>query len=260
MGLHGWLVRSVAVVGVMAVSACGGSDGGSSDDSSSSSEFATAEFSLQLSPDFTGNSVKLKGERKKDADKKYPCKNKVPEACYAFDAYGGLVEWDDHTKSYKEVKFDDLCPSDNAPEADWKWEFTLFTDDKCGRDGGEALNGAYDRNFTCFDSKDLFDQNHPNQSIDELKRGKNKNEIVCVTKNASKTFDFDVCVDETDDYSHYAQYGGEKIFDCGCKWDEYQQKCDCAQGLDKLPDECDADPYDYCNIVCVPAHPPVHKN
>lgn len=253
MGVSGWFVRSVAIGGLLAVSGCGGGDGGGGE----KSETAIAEFSLQASPDFHGNSVKLSGKRLHDADKKYPCANEVPEACYAFDQSGKLVEWNSRTNKYEKVKFDDLCPSANAPESDWQFDFVIFTDDKCGRNGGESINGPYDENnFTCYDSKDLFDQQYPNQSIEELKRGKNENEIICVTKNAAKTFDFDVCTDETHKYEYDSSYDDKKVFDCGCEFDNYAQKCVCDQGIDHLPSNCETDPWDYCNIVC---EPPTHS-
>lgn len=39
--------------------------------------------------------------------------------------------------------------------------------------------------------------------------------------------------------------------------DQYQQKCVCDQGIYDLPQACNADPYDYCNIVCDQPSPPV---
>lgn len=198
-------------------------------------------MSLSVSgPDFKGNSVKIKGRRLKDSDKKYPCENKVENQCFKFAEDGTL------RKDGKEVVFKDLCPSNNFPHANWKFEYTIYGDDKC-TPGKEITTGAGKddlNNFVCYDSSDIFSESYPNQAVEYLKPGPNHNNIICRTRNAKKTWDFDVCVEDKKTTEHVL------ALDCGC----YEEKntCKCPQGIDpaSLPSECKITPSHGCKVVC----------
>lgn len=251
-----------AAVAMIGATGCGDDSKGSG----SGSEFSSTEFQLSVDPDFHGNSVFLCGHREKEADSKYPCDNKLeiddayPDdgcGCFNFDENGKLIEYDRYTYAVRPVEFENLCPSNNVEEAKWLFEFTIFSDKNCY---GDPLNGYEDNNFACFASDDISKQDYPNAALEWLEPGKNKNEVICITKNAEKEFDFDVCVDESDKHSYDSNYSDKLVLDCGCQevYDSYNNKtCECDQGIYGLPDNCWIDGDLECKIVCQePYYPP----
>lgn len=190
----------------------------------------TSSLSLKIDdPNFAGNSVYVCGQRKTPSDGKYPCFDgwdkwgKADPVCDCFEFAGGKNDGDYTVPS----KFKDLCPSANIephPEvpgpSPWSFWWVVYNGPGCGK---TKVKGSYatpitdpnpkdayvenEHNFVCFDREDLAYKQHPNQTKDEiLEPGKNTNHIVCITKNASKDFDFDVCVEDS--------YSG--TLDCGC--------------------------------------------
>ncbi len=219
----------------------------------------TASFAASLArdPSFAGNSVKVCGKRRKPADAKYPCQDgwgKEPLCeCLTFDGYPA----DGDSTAPKALK--DLCPSkDLAPntydtsEVPWDFTLTVFNDAKCGYAGGTAMTTGEDKydkfNFVCYEQDDLKKREHPNAAHGEiLKPGKNVNDIVCITRNASKEFNFDVCVDES-------AYGDGSKLNCGCEFNPYSYKCECKDQPGVTDPDPSTPPYgfkfdNYCNLV-----------
>ena len=214
------------------------------------------EFQLVKDPSFTGNSVFVCGKRKEAADGKYPCTNNFC-TCLDFDSYGATD------------KVENLCPSADvgaagydAPPAGSLWDFSYVVyNGRCGQDktkppyapavpmtDPDPTDTSYknDANFVCYDKRTPF--RYPNLSLaEELKPGKNHNDILCVTKNASKDFNFDVCVDE-------GTYDKPVRLDCGCTTNpdplcRIEEKCLCGENGKAIPQGFIADPYDSCHIV-----------
>ncbi len=247
-------------------------------DDTEEGEFQPASMKVvmdfEVDPDFTDNSVKICGERKDEADAKYPCRNWLGTEndhceCFNFRPDGTIVE----------IK--DLCPSinidDNPGSGTSMWEFTyrIYSGLDCQ---GEVLNmEGNTKNFECFDADNLWARDtseaHPNASYDkELKPGcDNFNEVICLTKNASKFFDFDVCVEvlECTDEKGFAIacHPQQFEYDCGCELVEpgdsftictdsatcppQHSYCECDQGLDPAhpPKNCQISPPS-CLLIC----------
>lgn len=117
-----------------------------------------------LGNDFTGNYVKISGLRSQPADGKYPCLNQF-EVCLGLDPEGVTAA----------IK--DLCPSDNTPSGTWMFRYVIYADPACT----EKLE-----NLGC----------EPKEA-EWLHPGPNHNDVACITRNASKTFDFCVYDPET---------------------------------------------------------------
>jgi hypothetical protein len=220
-------------------------------------------FQLVKDPNFKGNSVFVCGDRKEDADGKYPCLSHFCR-CLDFDEYTGMTG-----------KVEDLCPSSDVgkggdggdvPPGGANWDFTYVVyNDKCDpkypnkapaapaialtdpTPGSEGEDKNL-HNFVCYDKR--HPQRFPNRSVnEELVKGKNHNEILCVTKNASKDWNFDVCVDES-----YDGYPQQVRLDCGCKLVNtdstcpWKDACQCYENGLSIPDNWFADPSDSCHI------------
>jgi hypothetical protein len=94
--------------------------------------------------------------------------------------------------------------------------------------------------------------------------GCNKNQVLCITENASKVFDFGVCVLETPScldangasVACEPPVTNEFVLDCGCVPNQYHTDvCDCPQGLSQLhpPEGCTisrTNGPDNCKVVC----------
>lgn len=237
MRMKSWL--TALVVGCIASVGCGEGFGAGGD--RRGEEGGPSALSLAVSgPNFKGNSVKIKGKRDLPADKKYPCESEVEKRCYKFDKDGHPL--DEHGNP---VVFKDLCPSTNYPQATWTFDYTIYGDDKC-TPGEEITTGDGDDdlfNFVCHDINDIVSQQYPNQSVEYLVPGKNHNNVICRTKNAKKTWDFDVCVEEY-------KPGYDVALDCGCH--EEKDACVCPQGfaISDLPETCSVEPRHGCRVVC----------
>ncbi|HEX5058881.1 MAG TPA: hypothetical protein VFV99_05945 [Kofleriaceae bacterium] len=188
-----------------------------------SSEENTSQMAFGLGGgDFAGNSVRICGQRQMAADSKYFCDSVLPgdsssvevpgphpmEECPCFDfaSDGTLVDPTTHAP----VVINGLCPSIDLPHAPWRFDYTIYTQTSCH---GSVLNTAAN-NFTCFDSKDLASQDHPNSSIERLYPGANDNHVLCTTENSSKTWEFESCAITTTSADEQA---------CRTRYD-----CDCA--------------------------------
>ena len=145
------MFKMIAVAGALAISVVWlGSCEGSSQD------YGTT-FQAVLGNDFTGNYAKIHGVRSVMVDAKYPCLNEF-EACVSLTADG------------KTAAIEDLCPSDDTPGGTWNFTYKLYADKDC-----KDLLG----NLGCVPT--LREWLHP---------GRNCNDVVCITRNASKEFDF----------------------------------------------------------------------
>jgi len=78
----------------------------------------------------------------------------------------------------------------------WTFEYQIFSDDRCGGNGGALLNGPGNpNNFACFAPGDIVAMANPNATVGEaLNPGPNNNAVICTTINAQKSFDFTSCV------------------------------------------------------------------
>lgn len=250
---HRIVLSAVAVAGWLG-SACSGGGGRNDDKPGGSDSMASVWFAVG-GVSFAGNSLRVCGHRDLRADAKYRCSSilerggghKKPSdgcACFDFDERGGLVE------GGREVVVTDLCPSDLVPAADWTFTYAVFESRGCT--GARLNDGAH--NFTCYDSRDFATKDHPNASVEPLMKGRNVNEIVCVTEPASKSWQFASCaVVSTDgDTSR-----GRSRYDCGCSptspakpgksVPKFGVTCRC-DGLGAAPAGCEFSPS--CEIVC----------
>lgn len=263
----------VTAVGALMLGACGGS--GSGDDQSQSDGVTAVEFALTSGPDFKGNSVYICADRSRPSDSKYPCDNHSCQ-CFNFDTDGRLMNCDKGP-----ARFENLCPTADYPVANWKFEYTVYGGPDCKGTPITSPRDPWTYNFTCHDAADLNERRFPNSWVEPLVKGENRNDIVCITTNASKAFDFDVCVDITPTESvipsdNFAPPGGNHgllVLDCGCRparpdvlfetdiaiqtADEFSKVCVCKQGIDyeTLPRGCHFS-YRGCNIVCDSTPPP----
>ena len=250
----------LAAILLWGLGACGGGPSGRSADTTGSpgsgnpthdsTGAATAQSSITFalpSASFSGNSVLICGERDLPADPKYRCVSALgtPDggtcSCFNFAQDGSLI---DPSTGLPPV-INDLCPSEDFPNADWTFTYSVFTEADCG---GTQLNDGTN-NFTCFDSRDLLSQANPNESIEPLVPGPNENHILCLTTNASKTFNFESCAINTTATSIPAV----QRFDCGCTPAD-GGGCDCGPhgiGPGDLPPECSFETTPAsCNILC----------
>ena len=186
---------SMAVAAVFMFGACG--EKGSGGAALELDAISAVDFNLVKSPDFAGNSVNICGIRDQAADSKYPCLSHKCQ-CFNFDTLGRPV---DPSDPREQGRFEDLCPSSDVPVSNWTFEYIVYSEKDCG---GTALTNTNPyhpelnpHNFVCYDVANLRTESDPNKSIEMLMPGQNCNEIICVTKNASKFWDFDVCVDVT---------------------------------------------------------------
>jgi hypothetical protein len=116
-----------------------------------------SQVAAVLGNDFTGNYVRVHGVRSVPADGKYPCLNEF-EVCLGLDPAGATAS------------VQDLCPSDDTPEGTWSFTYVIFADSACT---------APLANLGCIPQMDEW-----------LHPGHNANDVVCITRNADKSFDF----------------------------------------------------------------------
>ena len=234
------LLASAVMAGL--VTACGGTV------EEPTAKLASVDLGMAVASfgDFSGNSVEICGWRGSPsapvvADGKYACSNTAPCQCFQFNADGTLA-----SANGGPARFDDLCPSADVPSADWQFDYHIFSDLGCL---GEELT-ADGANFVCYDLNDLAKREHPNQSVEALLPGSNSNVMVCYTKNASKFFNFDSCMDESSDTEIQA---GVLRLNCGCTPTGQGVSCRCPDGVGikagLLPYGCMMAPPS-CQVVC----------
>lgn len=201
-------------------------------------DLAYLTFGISTSPGLAGKSLYICGERDEYADSKYACLN---EACKCFDvlADGSLVDHDTHKPGH----FGNLCPSRNHPAADWTFTYGIHAEQGCT---GKLLNPEDEPwNFACYDVGDVVTRANRNRSVETLDTGLNENNIICITRQSKKDFDFDLCDLEKPKPSDPEE---STRFDCGCNPGKYDE-CVCDQNLSGLPENCTFD-QKYCDIVC----------
>ena len=153
---------------------------------------ASVSFSAALS--FAGTSVRICGARSSPADLKYRCASSLSSVdagtdagsacpCFVFGPDGGLT--DPSTGMPAVIR--DLCPSvdvsvDASGPGAWTFTYALFNSMNCS---GTQLNDGI--NLTCFDSRDVAAQQHPNATVEELEPGLNTNQILCVSPEVCTT-------------------------------------------------------------------------
>lgn len=230
------LVFSAAVLASVAAitSAC-------SDDTARSArrEDATSSIAFALSGgDFTGNSVRICGSRTQ-ADGKYRCNSQLSAqsdgggdgcGCFEFDSTGAVLDPNGILAG--------LCPSVDVPTSDWTFSYEIWSATGCT--GTQLNDGTHD--LVCYDSKDFASQANPNQSIEPLAIGANANQILCVTANAKKSFQFESCA--------IVDVDAGAGYDCGCTPVD-GGTCSCPGGLaaSDLQAGCSFDSTT-CNILC----------
>ena len=210
---------------------------------------STASVTIILpTASFTGNSVRICGERLVPAARDFRCENSLssPDAgttgcpCFNFAADGSLVD----PVTGAPVVINNLCPSVDVPNDPWTFTYEVFSGAGCT--GTQLNDGTH--NFTCFDSRDLLAQANPNSSVEFLSPGLNQNHILCLTTNASKDFNFASCVLATTPADVSA---GLERFQCGCT-PVGNGTCDCGPngvGPADLQAGCAFDPTT-CDILC----------
>lgn len=134
----------------------GCSAAGSDDDPYGENDLNSSIYNL-LGNDFTGNSVRIHGTRSTLADRKYPCVNEF-DVCLGTDPNGV-------TPAVR-----DLCPSDDTPNGTWSFSFVIYGDTTCTTPLG---------NLGCMPVTGEW-----------LHPGHNHNEVICLTRNGDKDFDF----------------------------------------------------------------------
>lgn len=122
----------------------------------------TASYAVILGNDFTGNSLRVTGDRSVATDAEYPCLDAV-DICVSLNADGT-----------SQGAIHDLCPSDDTPEGTWSFGFRMYANADCT--GDEMAN------IECNPVTGEY-----------LPWGETTvNAVVCETHNADKSFD--VCV------------------------------------------------------------------
>jgi hypothetical protein len=213
-----------AVMAAFLVAGCGSKGGSPNVDTEGG--VGSVDFSMTMAPSFGGNSVKICGDRAKDADSKCPCLSHRCQ-CFNFDREG--VPVDAHGGP---ARFEELCPTADYPVANWTFSYTVYGVKDCLEPGENPTQHVItspmhpdSHNFVCYEANNLADQECPNKSIAPVVRGENCSEMVCVTTNASASWDFGVCVDvskkaggcSSNDKACWAPSPPDQlVLDCGC--------------------------------------------
>ena len=242
------LGTTLAVSGVMV--ACG-SDPGQTAGTTTPELTASVVFSGSGGASFTQSSLRVCGRRAEAASEGYRCSSSMADgcACLRFDDKGHAID----PKTGHEAVVTGLCPSDSAPAADWRFEYAMFPSTDCT---GTPLNdGSHD--FTCYDAHAFAKKENPNASVEPLHKGRNVNNVVCVTHNASKAWQFASCAELTtadDVASRLTRY------DCGCyptadhptyATSSTLGSCGCPDALHPIPPGCTLSPT--CDVICGPS-------
>ncbi|MFM2154049.1 MAG: Stigma-specific protein Stig1, partial [Pseudomonadota bacterium] len=104
-------------------------------------------------------------------------------------------------------------------------------------------------NFECFDTRDLFSQDYPNQTHQvTVLPGQNDASIACLTTNGTQSFAFSSCAIET-------QSSTELMLDCGCTYSGNACSCAALSGSNLQNDASatcviDASAPRPCAVVC----------
>jgi hypothetical protein len=253
MKLKKWMSISgiVGAIAIFSMAAC------SSDKNKgvAAGDGAVSNVTAALSgADFNGNSVFIVAHRNNPADSKYPCVNDA-SGCFNF----GPVP--DHASNVptpvpgtSAEDFFHLCPSTDVNESlpdggedtsPTTWTFTYHVWNQLNCEGVEltAPGDANPNNFTCYVASDIVTQANPNQTANEfLKPGVVTNEILCVSQNTQKRFDFNACEVLP------STFPTTRTLDCGCGPNE-AGACACGFDTSVLPQGCIIDP-STCNIAC----------
>ncbi|MDI1448657.1 hypothetical protein [Polyangium sp. 6x1] len=225
--------------GLVTMSGCNHEGG---EGSPSGDEGNTANVNLAFTGGvFDGNSVRIVATRDGIADSKYPC---VSYAVGCFNFLPGSNGVPTPYDAGAEL-FEDLCPTEDVNQAGdygsglWTFTYEIFNDLNCS---GEEITGA---NFSCFSPDDIASQTYENQTYqEELEPGLNVNTLLCLSQNAEKVFDFNVCTIEE------PPAGYSVALDCNCQPDAYYSSCMCDFDVSGIPAGCVIDPAQDCNIVC----------
>lgn len=228
---------------------CGGSPSGDPEGEPDPNS-ASTDFSLTVPPGLGAGSVRICGERESESHGVYPCRNDIRESpddhCPCFDLDSQGIP---RTARGDSLQFSGLCPSDNVPEGPWIFGYELWTESGCA---GEMLNAPDNpNNFRCFDIEDLVAGEHVNQSVEWLSTGSNHNQILCLSRNSTKDWEFQFCEDRTE----LVECGPHTtVLGCGCELVEGQ--CVCRDvNLNALPWNCTVEPANGCDVWCEGAYP-----
>lgn len=235
-----------AVAGMATIAALSACHTATSVDGTSTDEtMAHAALALSVPPDYSGVTVLIQGIRTPAANGLYGCRSAVT-GCFSLDADGYATSLPDGAPG-----FDELCPTRDVPVGDWTFSYTIYSGPDCT---GTVLNDGT-HNLVCYDINDIAARLHPNQTFQEpLGPGENENRILCLTVDAEKTFNLNVCeVLDGDPNGH-----GPIVLDCGCAPCapddvQCQPQCLCPGNygaLPVLPADCQFD--ESCSIVCIP--------
>ncbi len=134
----------------------------------------SAAMSLALAgAEFNGTSVRITGQRVAPgnpttllpADSKYLCNSTFTQNnCFDLDASATAA-------------VTGLCPSEDIPLGVWSFAYQLYSQPGCT---GTLLNPPSGLPYACFDSHDVFSQQHPNATVAEQLHASDDNENVAV--------------------------------------------------------------------------------
>jgi hypothetical protein len=218
----------------------------------------TASVSMAVTssqPNFTGNSILITGTRAPFADLKYRCDNSV-SGCFNFTMSGDLTGV---TSPYVGAPgFTELCPSNDLddmghPGGTWSFTYEVYVGGNCM---GTVLAGGPNppdatTNFSCFDHTDIVTQHDPDETVGEsLVPGSNTNTIICLTHDASKSFDFNSCAEISGPTT--SGVTTSVTLDCACTLGpNLMPPCVCPQfDTSAPPSGCAADPMNNCYVTC----------
>ncbi|WP_170229938.1 hypothetical protein [Polyangium fumosum] len=241
------LCGMVVFGGLVTVSGCNDMTPGSGD--GENGETASVKMAFSGSGvSWYGNSVLIAAERDGVTDSKYRCFNEAT-ACFNFNADGTLVPAPGNEEDA--AKFNELCGSNavndpNYPgDGTYDFYYTVIAGEDCYGEEITTVDNAHD--FACYAPENFLAQQYPNSTPDEFLPGGADvvNQVICVSENVDKDFEFFSCADVDVPEGAYA----DLAFDCGCEVDPYTY--DCACGFDPADlGNCAADPANQCLILC----------
>ncbi len=169
---------------------------------------ASVGMAITVPPDFSGVSVFIQGTRTPPANGShiYGCLSSASD-CFTLDPNGFAT-----STTTGAPGFGGLCPSDDDPVGDWTFTYAFYDDASCGGNGGTQLNDGQ-HNFVCYAASDIGTRAYPNETYEEvISEGQNENNVLCLTEDAIKTFNFTVC----DVLDGDPDAPGPIMLDCGC--------------------------------------------
>jgi hypothetical protein len=231
-------VLRLGLVAAVVLSSCGGPDPATEPDWDFPAALAL-QMPITADPVLAGRSIRVTGTRQALTDPAYGCASAV-SVCFDVDLAGNL-----YAPGLRDPVLTNLCPSRNLLRANWVFEYQLFAEPGCT---GEQLNDDLDdpEDATCYDSADLDERAHPNQSVLWLEPGWTAREIVCFLRGDPEQWEGGACVDVSTARDKAVKTSER---DCGCTLQG--GACSCPEGfVYELPSRCTLLPEYDCHVLC----------